>query len=165
MSENFLLDIFTRWRNPLMRQAKRYLTSEQDAEDVLQDVFVSLWTKHSAMDSEAEAKALATVAVRNRAIDKYREAQRLTIVEIDNAIDETNDSNDGDKEREALVEKIMTQSLTPIQRQIVQMREFDGQTYEQIASKLSMSQVAVRMQLSRARKAICNEYRKINQSL
>ena len=165
MSNNFLLDIFTKWRNPLMRQARRFLSSEQDAEDVLQDVFLKLWTKQQSIASEKEAKAIASVAVRNKAIDKYRESQKMTTKEIDDEADDITDSDDVDGDREAVVRSIMDRTLNETQRKIVQMREYDGLGYDQIAKSMGMSQEAVRMQLSRARKAICNEYRKFNHSL
>ena len=165
MSNNFVLDIFTKWRNPLMRQARHFLPSEQDAEDVLQDVFLRLWTRHQTITSEKDAKAIATVAVRNRAIDKYRESQRMTTKGIDDEADDITDNNEDNVERESMVEAIMDRCLNPTQRKIVQMREYEGASYEKISKSLGMSQEAVRMQLSRARKAICNEYRKINQRL
>jgi predicted DNA-binding protein (UPF0251 family) len=59
------------------------------------------------------------------------------------------------------VEEIMSRVLSPTQQTIFRMREFEQISYEQIAKQLNMQPAAVRMQLSRARKAIRDEYRHI----
>lgn len=89
----------------------------------------------------------------------------MTTKGIDDEADDITDNNEDNVERESMVEAIMDRCLNPTQRKIVQMREYEGASYEKISKSLGMSQEAVRMQLSRARKAICNEYRKINQRL
>ncbi len=60
-----------------------------------------------------------------------------------------------------MVEDIMGRVLTDTQRKILKMKEYDKMSYDQIAITLNMHPPAVRMQLSRARKAIRDEYRHI----
>ena len=58
------------------------------------------------------------------------------------------------------VEEMVTTALTDIQRQIIRRHEYEGVTLEKIAEDLGMRPPAVRMQLSRARKTIREQYRK-----
>ena len=58
------------------------------------------------------------------------------------------------------VEEMVTTALTDIQRQIIRRHEYEGVTLEKIAEDLGMQPPAVRMQLSRARKTIREQYRK-----
>ena len=51
-------------------------------------------------------------------------------------------------------------ALTDIQKLIIRRHEYEGVHLEQIAKELGMQPPAVRMQLSRARKAIRKQYRK-----
>ena len=60
------------------------------------------------------------------------------------------------------VEAIIEKELTPLQKQILESREYKGEPLESIAERLGMQQTAVRMQLSRARKKIRECYRRRN---
>lgn len=64
------------------------------------------------------------------------------------------------EERFRMVERIIELRLTPLQQQILHMKEYDGKTYSEIAESLGMQEPAVRMQLSRARKEIRECYLK-----
>lgn len=161
MSEQTLISAFSRWRNRLLRQALRFLPSKEDAEDVLQDAFIRLWAKAEQIETEKDAASLATVVIRNMAVDHYRQQKRkpqTTDVEMMDLQEETADID----ERQQLVDEIMQRVLTPLQLRIVELREYEGLGYDEVASILGMQQPAVRMQLSRARKAIREEYVRVN---
>lgn len=161
MSEQTLISAFSRWRNRLLRQALRFLPSKEDAEDVLQDAFIRLWAKAEQIETEKDAASLATVVIRNMAVDHYRQKKRkpqTTDVEMLDLQEETADID----ERRQLVDEIMQRVLTPLQLRIVELREYEGLGYDEVASILGMQQPAVRMQLSRARRAIRKEYVRVN---
>lgn len=161
MSEQTLISAFSRWRNRLLRQALRFLPSKEDAEDVLQDAFIRLWAKAEQIETEKDAASLATVVIRNMAVDHYRQQKRkpqTTDVEMLDLQEETADLD----ERRQLVDEIMQRVLTPLQLRIVELREYEGLGYDEVASILGMQQPAVRMQLSRARRAIREEYVRVN---
>ena len=161
MSEQTLISAFSRWRNRLLRQALRFLPSKEDAEDVLQDAFIRLWAKAEQIETEKDAASLATVIIRNMAVDHYRQQKRkpqTTDVEMLDLQEETADID----ERRQLVDEIMQRVLTPLQLRIVELREYEGLGYDEVASILGMQQPAVRMQLSRARRAIREEYVRVN---
>ena len=161
MSEQTLISAFSRWRNRLLRQALRFLPSKEDAEDVLQDAFIRLWAKAEQIETERDAASLATVVIRNMAVEHYRQQKRkpqTTDVEMLDLQEETADID----ERRQLVDEIMQRVLTPLQLRIVELREYEGLGYDEVASILGMQQPAVRMQLSRARRAIREEYVRVN---
>lgn len=161
MSEQTLISAFSRWRNRLLRQALRFLPSKEDAEDILQDAFIRLWAKAEQIETEKDAASLATVVIRNMAVDHYRQQKRkpqTTDVEMLDLQEETADM----EERRQLVDEIMQRVLTPLQLRIVELREYEGLGYDEVASILGMQQPAVRMQLSRARRAIREEYVRVN---
>ena len=58
------------------------------------------------------------------------------------------------------VRTLIERELTPIQQEILQRRDYNGEEYASIAGDLGMQETAVRMQLSRARKTIREMYRK-----
>lgn len=162
MSDKNLINAFTHWRSRFLRQAMRMLPSEEDAEDVLQDAFVRLWSYKDRLNTDREAVAMATVTVRNLAVDRFRQLRRVETTELNDNIESQSDSEDAEEdklaERHALVSDIMRQVLTPLQLRIIELREYEGKSYDEVARELGMTQPAVRMQLSRARKGIREKY-------
>ncbi len=147
MIDDFLTKAFMRLRR------RRSMSSE----DALQDAFCRLWGRDFANESQAEGMLAKTA--RNITIDEYRKVSRTRMESLDGrqvAVD------DGDPlEKEVLfreVEASIGEMLSPLQREIMRMHEYEGETFESIASRLGMQSAAVRMQISRARKLIREKY-------
>ena len=151
---DILTETYQRIRERLRAGAGKMLSDAEAAEDALQDAFVRLWGRYQVR-SEREAEALLTRTVRNVSIDQLR--KRKTVPLMADLPEEVGEN------REALfrrVEEMVDTELTDLQRQIIQRHEYDGITLEKIAEELDMQPPAVRMQLSRARKTIREQYRK-----
>ena len=95
-------------------------------------------------------------------MDAYRRQTTHAEVEIDA---ECNDFHDNEAERQATIDErflevqaLMDKVLTPSQMQVMRMRDYEDRSYEEIACLLQLSETAVRMQLSRARKAVREAY-------
>ena len=151
---DILTETYQRIRQRLMARAGKMLTDADAAEDALQDAFVRLWGRYQVR-SEREAEALLTRTVRNVSIDQLR--KRKTVPLMADLPEEVGEN------REALfrrVEEMVDTELTNLQRLIIRRHEYEGVTLEKIAKELGMQPPAVRMQLSRARKTIREQYRK-----
>ena len=152
---DILTETYQRIRLRLKAGAGRLLADADAAEDALQDAFVRLWGRYEVR-SGREAEALLTRTVRNVSIDQLR--KRKTVPLSGDLPEE-----DVGENREALfrrVEEMVDTELTDLQRLIVRRHEYEGLTLERIAEELGMQPPAVRMQLSRARKTIREQYRK-----
>lgn len=115
-------------------------------------------SRRAANSSVEEAEALLTATVRHLSIDQLRLRTRRPHVPIDEERDTaTDDDTEAATERERrfrLLETAVEQRLTPLQREVLKRREYEGCSFEAIARDLGMKEPAVRMQLSRARLAI-----------
>ena len=152
---DILTDTYQRIRLRLKAGAGKMLQDAEAAEDALQDAFVKLWCRYPVR-KEREAEALLTRTVRNVSVDQLR--KRKT-VPLEGDLPE----EDVGENRETLfrrVEEMVDTELTDLQRLIIRRHEYDGITLEKIAEELGMQPPAVRMQLSRARKTIREQYRK-----
>ena len=107
---------------------------------------------------------MATATVRNLCIDSWRRQQSISMVELDverdSPLSEAADAALERSERFRQVQAIIERELSPLQQTILQRKELDGEDIASIARDLQMQQAAVRMHLSRARKAIRECYRK-----
>lgn len=165
MSEEILTTAFIRLRQRLLRLAGSLLADDEIASDALQDAFCRLWPKREKIHTAAEAQALSVVAVRNFCLDELRKRRQ------EFGLDETKDlpymeSAQDRMERDEqyqLVMRLVEGVLTPTQCLIFRQKEIEGKTIKEIAGLHSMQETAVRMHLSRARKAIREQYNKMSE--
>ena len=151
---DILTETYQRIRERLKAGAGKMLSDAEAAEDALQDAFVRLWGRYQVRN-EREAEALLTRTVRNVSIDQLRKRKTVPL-----AMDLPEERTEN---REALfrrVEEMVDTELTDLQRLIIRRHEYESVTLERIAEELGMQPPAVRMQLSRARKTIREQYRK-----
>lgn len=158
MSKLMLIYTFTRERERLRSIARRFLHSDSDAEDTLQDAFLKLWQRADSIDDAHYSVALAVTTVKNLSIDRRRK-RHIATTEINEEI--TVEDTTGDSSREDLIndiETIIEQQLTATQRRIIHLRDYEGKDYDDIARETGLQSTAVRMQLSRARRRIREIY-------
>ena len=150
MKEDFLTEAFVslkdRWR----------------AEDALQEAFCRLWGRKYKVSSLKEAVGLLSRTVRNIEIDELRKAGRRKTVGLDKAGLEEDSGEAMALEREALFRKVeasLDSDITLLQKKVIQLHEYEGLSFEEIAKELGMQPAAVRMQASRARKVLRDKFR------
>ncbi|MBQ7420937.1 MAG: sigma-70 family RNA polymerase sigma factor [Prevotella sp.] len=140
-------------RPTLAEQAKRYLSDAEKAEDTVQDVLLRLWQMHDKLHKPIAG--LASILIRNLCIDQLRRHKmpiRLEDYQSENAINEHEQIDRMMK----IVEK-----LPDIQQTILRLRHMEGMKIKNIAGLTSMSEVAIRKTLSRARIAVREKYLQI----
>ncbi len=150
MKEDFLTEAFVslkdRWK----------------AEDALQEAFCRLWGRKYKVSSLKEAVGLLSRTVRNIEIDELRKAGRRKTVGLDKAGLEEDSGEAMALEREALFRKVeasLDRDITLLQKKVIQLHEYEGLSFEEIAKELGMQPAAVRMQASRARKVLRDKFR------
>ena len=152
---DILTQTYIKLREKLTVRTGTMLSSREDAEDVLQETFYKLWSKHYSYGSTREAEAIFAATARNTGIDRLRhEKPKVPLDGYDRADAPPEDS----REKLKIVENIIDKELTDTQKYIIRRKEYDGAPMPKIAAELSMEEAAVRMQLSRARKKIRELY-------
>ena len=157
---------YTSFKVNLLKIASNLLKEESDAQDAVQDTFLRLWKIRDKIKTEDEAKALAIRTTQNICIDKLRRKKIINFEPIDNyqnyRIDDSMQKNAEITEDYNFICSLIDQKLSPLQKKIIKMKEFEEKEIEEIALILDMKQAAVRMNLSRARKEIREIYLKSN---
>ena len=144
------------FKDKLFRLAKRLLVSTEEAEDATQEVLVKLWSKNEQFDEYKSVEAMALTMTKNYCLDqlKSKRAQNLRIVHSNYSDREASvQQKVEDKDSWNWVEKIIN-DLPEQQKLIVQLRDIEELEFEEIASILDLTEVTVRVTLSRARKTI-----------
>jgi RNA polymerase sigma-70 factor (ECF subfamily) len=143
-------------KNKLFRFANRMLENREEAEDMVQEVFIKLWNLRGKLDEYRSVEALAMVTTKNLCLDKLKK-RKIRTESIENMQFEIGATQQEQKtDLTDIIHKIhmIIQTLPEQQRQIIQLRDIEGFDFEEIAEMLEMTENAIRVNLSRARKKI-----------
>ncbi|MBO9632388.1 MAG: RNA polymerase sigma-70 factor [Chitinophagaceae bacterium] len=126
--------------------ALAFLKSPDQAEDIVQDVFLKLWIKRATLPSINEFRPYFMVMVRNEIINYLRQmAQRNkkhAQYVSDNSINPSQLFPATDSDTAAIIKKALSE-LTERQMLIFSMSRDEGLSHEQIAEKLGVSKKTV----------------------
>lgn len=150
--------------NKLLRFALQILQDEEEAKDVLQDVFLKLWQKRDELVKVENLEAFAFRMIRNRCLDAIRARRTVSmdVVKKGHIPDEESSETDHLEYTDSvsLVKQIII-GLPDLQRTVIQMRDVEQLEYEEIAEVTQLNVNAIRVNLSRARKKVRDEILKI----
>ncbi len=162
-AEEFKINVLP-LREKLYRIAYKMMEEEQDAEDAVQEVYLKLWHLRDSLDRYDSVAAFATVVTRNICVDKLRVRFREEPLDDQLMHREASGNPHTQLERsdtDRLIRQIIEQ-LPPLQRMIIQMKDIDEMEVEEIATITGTNAEAVRMNLSRARKKVREQFMKLN---
>lgn len=155
MNQKEFLNIVLPIKDRLYRLAKRLLVSSDEAEDAVQEVFLKLWKGKEQIANYKNPEAFAYTMVKNYCLDrlKSKQAGNLKIVHSNFENNENIERNIEANEGVDLVFKIM-ETLPVKQKMVLQLRDIEQLDFEEISELLEMNPTAIRVTLSRARKAV-----------
>ncbi len=148
-------EVLIRRYTPLLRAyARRTLGSTDELDDVVQETFITAWSRLDALDDRAKVKSWLMRILSRKCIDRIRaRREHLDVTELEVAAPR-HDAPDRVAEarsREEAVETALAE-LPEAQRRCWVMKEVLEYRYEDIAEELDLPVSTVRGLLSRARK-------------
>lgn len=150
----------------LLRFAIQFLKDEDEAKDVVQDVFLKLWQKRDELEKIENIEAFAMRMTRNRCLDIIRATKTIPInaetdrkmkeetVDVHNQVEFTESANQ--------IKKLI-ENLPDLQRTVMYLRDIEQLSYDEIAETTELQLNAIRVNLSRARKKVRDEFLKLNE--
>lgn len=134
--------------------AFRIVRDQDAAEDIVQDFFLDLWQRRTAIPSINSFQPYATRAVKNLSISFLRKQQTLSDEELSAIPDESNPLEEKEIfiSGEAITSRVMeVVELLPAERKkIFLLHVVDRLSYAQIAEKNNISLNTVKTQMKRA---------------
>lgn len=137
--------------------AYRFLNSREESEDVAQEIMTRLWEKLSELSRFKSTEALAMTMTRNLCIDRIRHNNGIRAIDSDGLSQDL--FHDGlaaeieNMEAATLIKRIISELEEPY-RSVIIMRDIEGLSYEETAEITGSTINNLRVNLSRARKAV-----------
>ena len=150
-------------RKKLLRYALRILGDVEEAEDIIQEVYLKLWRMRGELQSYDSIIALSSRITKNLCINQLRVRGRSQESFDDLVVMDEETEPDVRLEQKDSVEHVMRliDCLPKLQKAILRMRHVDGYDIEEIAELTGSNVEAIRMNLSRARKKIKEQFLKM----
>lgn len=153
-------------KNELFRLALRITLNRVEAEDIVQDTLIKVWDRRFEWESIDSIEAYSLTVCRNLSLDRLRKKENSNdSLEDVNIAEPIASSNPQDRmiqeDRVSLVRQIID-SLPEKQRSCMQLRDFEGKSYKEIAQVLDITEEQVKVNIFRARQMVKQKYLKLD---
>lgn len=141
---NALGILYDRYARLVYSLAFRILENAEEAEDITQDVFLTLWRRNTYNPERGSLSSFLTTMTRSRAIDKLRSKgarlrvlQRLQSVVRTEASSPTPLEQASVGERSQIIREALSQ-LSDTERQVLEIAYYEGLSQSEIAKRLNI---------------------------
>ena len=153
-------------KDTLYRLALRITCNNAEAEDIVQDTLIKVWNRREHWDEIESMEAFCMTICRNLSLDRIRKMGNHNDSIDDRHQEKTSAQSNpyedmNQKDRIQLVRKIVDQ-LPEKQRTCIQLRDFEGKTYKEIAEVMQISEDQVKINIFRGRQTIKQRFKEID---
>ncbi|AYF76682.1 sigma-70 family RNA polymerase sigma factor [Nocardia yunnanensis] len=143
-----------RYQGAMYRLASRMLSDRAEAEDIVQEVFLTAWRRIAQLHDDAAFAGWLYRMTTNRCLNALRTRQSVLGVDLDSTESPRTDTHPEhatqvSEQLEALT--VALRQLTPEQRACWLLREVHGRSYEEIGEIVGANATQVRGRIARAR--------------
>ena len=151
----------------LYRVAYQLTGNAQDAEDLLQDLYLKLWQKRDDLPDEAMKEAYLVTMIRHLFLDQRRLKHLDTSAELkeeasppdERSLDRQIDSRDEARKMEGLIHQLPERDA-----KIIQMHLMEDRSYEEIEQDTGLSQGNIRIIVMRTKKKLKQQFNNITKT-
>ena len=151
----------------LYRVAYHLTGNAQDAEDLLQDMYLKLWQKRDDLPDEAMKDAYLVTMMRNLFIDQRRLKHVDASAELkeelsppdERSLDRQIDTRDEAAQMEGLIRQLSERDA-----KIIQMHLMEDRSYEEIERDTGLSQGNIRIIVMRTKNKLKKQFQKITKT-
>ena len=147
-------------RQKLFHIAKQILVEDEEAEDAIQEVLLKLWHTRNSLNQYDNLAAFATTVTKNHCLDRLKVKNRTELINETHNDRTSNDNPYLSLEQKNTVEVLhkIIENLPTLQQSIIKMKDIEEYEVDEIAEIIGTKVEAVRVNLSRARKKVREEY-------
>ncbi|HVW98724.1 MAG TPA: RNA polymerase sigma-70 factor [Mucilaginibacter sp.] len=157
-------EIYHRYWEILADAAYQRLHSREDAEEVVQEVFVGLYTGREQLNPKSTLEAYLKTAIKNKVINAWRH-QQMYYRHLDNLIGEYQLSPPPTPEGQTELRELKSTVLAAAEklpekcRDVFLMSRVDQLSHREIAEKTGIAEATVRKHIQKALRILRDEFR------
>jgi RNA polymerase sigma factor (sigma-70 family) len=146
--------LYLKYSRKMMGICYRYTNKKEDAEDLLQDAFIKIFSRLHQFRREGSFEGWIRKIVLSTIYDSFRKKTFLVVLSENNITEELEEESElfPEVDFQHLIEAI--RELSPGYRTVFNMRAVEGYTHKEIALMLGISTGTSKSQFFAARKAL-----------
>lgn len=151
-------------RDKLLKYSVKLTDDGADAEDIVQEAFLKLWYIRDRLDGYQSVEALSVQVVKNLCLDKLRSKRMDRMPENSESIlaDAVTPEQLLEQHDAVAIIGRLIQQLPTLQQCIIRMKDVEGYELSEIAQITGTQIESVRVNLSRARKKVREQFLMLN---
>ena len=153
-------------KNELFRLALRVTLNRAEAEDIVQDTLIKVWNRRYEWESIESIEAFSLTVCRNLSLDRIKKKENnndsLEDVKVAEPFTSSTPQDRMIEEDKINLVKQIVDSLPEKQRSCIQLRDFEGKTYKEVAKILEITEEQVKVNIFRARQTVKEKYLKLD---
>jgi RNA polymerase sigma-70 factor, ECF subfamily len=164
LNEDAFHQVFNLYYNVLCRFAAGYLQDTDDAQEIVQQVFINLWQNRDTINPQGHIKSYLFTSVKNRCLNHIRDRKKFRSYYLDVEVELEFPVSEKDNLIEKDLEKQLEKALDKLPekcREIFMLCRFEDMKYKEVAQKLDISQKTVEAQMSKALRILREELKDI----
>ncbi|WP_110831479.1 RNA polymerase sigma factor [Pedobacter nutrimenti] len=151
-------EIYKRYWSVLYRYSRKILQNENESKDVIQDVFVMIWSKSDQLDIHSSLSSFLYTTVRNSILKIFTKTKvkEKYMSSLEKFMEEGTDTTDHllrDRELASRIEKEIAR-LPLKMREVFELSRKDFLSNKEIAGKMEISDKTVKKQINNALKIL-----------
>ena len=156
--------LYLKFCRKMMGICFRYSKSREEAEDLLQDAFIRIFSKLHQFRNEGSLEGWIRRIVLSTIYDNFRKKNHLLVLSewVENAAALEDNSQLEDTDFEELI--VAIRELSPGYRTVFNMYAIEGYTHKEIAARLGISEGTSKSQYSGARRILQQKLKIYNRS-
>lgn len=147
-------------RDKLYRFSLSIVRKNDIAEDVVQEILIKVWDKREDWENWRNMNAMIFTMTKNLSLDKLK-SKNNQLFSIPEGYDTPSNTASPvqrviTKDMESIIDQAI-ETLTEIQRMVIQLRDIEGYTYQEIADMTDLTMAQVKVNLHRGRLELRNK--------
>ena len=158
-------ELITRYESKLKRYARKFLNTDDEIDDLVQDVFIKSYTNIQSFNTELRFSPWIYRIAHNTFVNELKRKSKhsMHLFDIDTilpfaAAEETTDGELLEEELRSEIEAHI-QDLQPKYREVIVLHYFESLSYKEISDILQIPVSTVGVRMSRARKKLKENYK------
>lgn len=156
-------ELYNRYKAALLLHAFRMLKDDEEARDLVQEMFAVLWAKRDQLIIKGRFDSYMYGALKNRILNliAHKKVIEKYTLSLDGFVEAGEVSGDElmiEKQLRKLIEDEVA-NLPPKMREIFELSRMEGLSHKQIALRLNISEHTVKSQVQNATKALWSKMR------
>ena len=145
--------LYNHYRNPAVKFCISLLKDEEEAENVVQEVFIKIWDRREQINPELNFNSYLFTCLRNMAFDQLKKMEKSYLMKQQYLERMETMYLESCEEEEKKYQLLQTAIglLSEKRKQILALTIEDGKSYQEIAELMSISKNTVKNQLVKAK--------------